>query len=819
MDSWALVIGIDRYELPDANLRGATRDALMMREWLVDPAGGNVQDSNVILLLSPREDAEPPGVEARLATQGNILDAIAELIMRSGGGGERLFFFFAGHGVSTFVDASEENALVAADFTGIRTQNSVALRTLWEYFETWQFKDQFFFIDACRNIPVDFDFRVGEWTQPRRRDPGVPPVQQFILYATSPGLRAAETGPPGDERGHFTDALLAGLRGAGAAKAWSQANRSYDVRWDRLVRYVKADVERRRVEVGGAAGGSVFQIPQESPKRGVAGRDPDPVLSRFPARTFPAEKLTINLKPEDVYSVAEIVISHAWGEPLTIKDHIPHLPVEFELEPNVYLVRGTAPNYGVAYYGDPLELYSSRAIEVDFVPLAPGEPPAERAGTPDGTRATAAATGSADDSQRGGLVATSSDSLATLEISDAAGQTLRTATGTAELDDIPAGVYRVKLRTPENEVVEQLVELAPGGQQEISVTAPEPSDAGAVNSFVAAAGGRVHADNTAELLEGGSHVAAPRLSTVLGVAGATAISNHASARSLGMHAMPNEFGLQPNSGVSLLLGVDWTDAAHAQDYLSAVGIRVWRLGEPIPEASQQARPIEKMAFAAEYAQALAPGTYWLALEPPDTAAGVVITIPVFPARVTLATVQLGGPQPHIFEYAPSADPDRSSEPEAVRRLEVMERLLVGGQLRAAFETARSILESPGIADPLGTSLAAYIALRAGRLSDADPAIERLVDEYAHLSDVHILRGESDAAAGRPGAVDAFSRAVAEGAPIFAEGLTRLLEGLRAYDIEHPRAELVRHIFDRHLTGSMWSAWRPDPLHARQLLIP
>jgi hypothetical protein len=816
MDTWALVIGIDRYELPDANLSGASRDALMMREWLVDPAGGNVPDGNVILLLSPREDAEPPGVESRLATQGNILDAIAELIMRSGGGGERLYFFFAGHGVSTFVDASEENALVAADFTGTRTQNSVALRTLWEYFETWQFKDQFFFIDACRNIPVDFDFRVGEWTQPRRRDPGVPPVQQFILYATSPGLRAAETGAPGDERGHFTDALLAGLRGAGAAKAWSRANRSYDVRWDRLVRYVKDDVERRRIEVGGAAGGGVFQVPQESPKRGVAGRDPDPVLSRFPPRAFPPERLTIDLKPEDVYSVAEIIISHAWGEPLTIKDNIPHLPVEFELEPNVYLVRGTAPNYGVAYYGDPLELYTSRAIEVDFVPLAPGDHTVEHAGIVDDSGATAA---DSDDVPRGGsLVATSSDSLATLELTDAAGRTLHTGTGTAELDDVPAGVYRVKLRTPENEVVEQLVELAPGDRQEISVAAPEAPDTGAVTSFVTAAGGRVLADNTAELHEGGGPVAAPRLSTVLGVAGAAAIGDDASARSLGMRAVPNGFAAQSDGGVSLVLGVDWTDADRARDYLSAVGIRVWRLGEPVPETCQHARPIEKMGFAAEYAQALAPGMYWLALEPPDPAARMVITIAVFPARVTLATVQLGGPQPHIFEYAPSAGFDRSSEPEAVRRLEVMERLLVGGQLGAAFETARNILESPGIVDPLGTSLAAYIALRAGRVADAEPAIERLVDEYGHLSDVHLLRGESDAAAGRPGAVDAFARAVAEGAPVFAEGLTRLLEGLRAYGIEHPHSGLVRHIFERHLTGSMWSAWRPDTLRAGHLLI-
>ena len=31
------------------------------------------------------------------------------------------------------------------------------------------------------------EFEIGRWTLPRTRDPGPPPVQQFILYATSPG--------------------------------------------------------------------------------------------------------------------------------------------------------------------------------------------------------------------------------------------------------------------------------------------------------------------------------------------------------------------------------------------------------------------------------------------------------------------------------------------------------------------------------------------------------------------------------------------------------------------------------------------------------
>ena len=823
LENWAFVIGIDRYELSGASLKGAVRDALGMREWLLAPTGGNVPEKNLLLLLSPREDAEPTGVAAAEATQGNILDAIADLIRRSGGEGERLYFFFAGHGVSTFVSASEENALVAADFTSTRTQNSVALRTLWEYFETWQFRDQFFFVDACRNIPVDFDFRVGEWTQPRRRDPGLPPVQQFILYATSPGLRAAEMGAPGDERGHFTDALLAGLRGAGSAKAWSRASQSYEVRWDRLVRYVKKVVEDRKVKVGGPGAENIFQIPQENPKRGVAGRDPDPVLARFPANSFPAEKLAVNLLPEDVYSVAEVIVSREWGEPFKRQPNIPRLPVEFELEPNVYLIRGTAPNYEEAYYVEPLELYSERAIEVDFKPASPGQPEAQH-GLPEeagGTEPGAAiATGASptDEPSSGTLVVKSSDPLAAVEIADAAGRSLATTTGTAELRDLPAGVYRARLRTPENELVEKLVEVAPGAERVVALSAPGRPETPAVTSLVEAVGGRVLDDNTIEIHGAGTPIATPNLSTVMAVAGAAALHDDKRMRELGFRAAREALRAQADCGLYLLLGVDWDDAARAREYLGQVGLRIWRLGDAIPDAAEPARVVEELGYAAELARAVETGTYWLALELPE-AAPIVVTLAVLPKRVTMLTLEVGERQPRIYGYAPSLLADRSSDPDEVRRLEVMERLLLGGQLAAGFDVARAVVDSRS-ADPLAMSLAGYIALRVGRVADIGDGIERFANEYGDLSDAHVLRGEHEATAQRSdGARDAFARAVEAGAPVFAEGLTRLLEGLRAYGIEHPNAELVTHIFERHLSGSIWSAWRPDRFEPGQLIIP
>jgi hypothetical protein len=35
--------------------------------------------------------------------------------------------------------------------------------------------------------------------------------------------------------------------------------------------------------------------------------------------------------------------------------------------------------------------------------------------------------------------------------------------------------------------------------------------------------------------------------------------------------------------------------------------------------------------------------------------------------------------------------------------------------------------------------------------------------------------------------------------------------MRKYELEHPRAKIVDKVFKRHLSGSMWSVWRPEAL--------
>jgi hypothetical protein len=43
--------------------------------------------------------------------------------------------------------------------------------------------------------------------------------------------------------------------------------------------------------------------------------------------------------------------------------------------------------------------------------------------------------------------------------------------------------------------------------------------------------------------------------------------------------------------------------------------------------------------------------------------------------------------------------------------------------------------------------------------------------------------------------------------------------MRTYELEHPLAQLVRHIFEHHMSGSMWSVWQPDEVKPGDLLVP
>src|SRR5580693_3194637 len=99
MANWALIIGINHYPARDACLKGAVRDALKMRDWLRDRAA--VPKANQLLLLGQcPEESRLPEAQADPVTQRLTETFVKRLMDKSGGEGERLFFYFSGHGLS-----------------------------------------------------------------------------------------------------------------------------------------------------------------------------------------------------------------------------------------------------------------------------------------------------------------------------------------------------------------------------------------------------------------------------------------------------------------------------------------------------------------------------------------------------------------------------------------------------------------------------------------------------------------------------------------------------------------------------------------------
>jgi hypothetical protein len=784
MANWAVVVGIDRYWSAAAHLKGAVRDALAMRKWLLEPAGGNVPEGNLQLILAPGPDS--PQLKDELpwtqATKANIIGTIYDLVQLSEGKGERLYFYYAGHGLTTRVSNRDESGLLATDFTSVVTDNSIALRSLWEYFETQQYEDQFFFVDACRNVPPwgeGAEFELGRWTLPRSRDPGLPPVQQFILYATSPKLKATEVRDvPGEEHGAFTAALLNGLGGAGRAKAWSWERRCYEVRWERLADYVKRRIERETREV---AEGGLLQIPQDSGSRGVAGRERDALLTSFGASAFSKERLEVLLEPDSAYPVADVRVLDAVGDVVAGQVGGTGTSVVFTVAPGTYGVRASAPEIGAGYLKAPVELYEPlpKPLEISLQPVE--ETPAE---------AEAAADVDVTEPQPVPLQAP--DPLSIVEVKDETGHVVGVARAVDGLELKP-GFYSVRHVGPGAASKARPVVVEPGERaRPFRLTAPAPS--AATLELLAALGGTKRGDHTVEL-DGVGRAAWVETSTLVAVALGRALNGKSGDAALDLRP----FGRARRGRSGILVYV--VSEAEKLDPRK-LEIRVWAAGEKIPTGPARVRRVGPRLL--ELAVAADPGRWWVSVRRDGQGRTMVFAPTVLRERIATIVLQITAGI-RIFQYQPAAAGGPDAEPELLRRAEYLQRMLLAGRLDGARELADELAATQ---DPFLGCLCGYVLLRLGLKDETSAVVERVVQAAPQLSDGFVLRGEHAAATASPAAKQAFAEAAAAGIPVFAEGLTRLLEGIRAHDLQHPGAAVVRYVFQNHMRGSMWSVFTP-----------
>lgn len=234
---FALIIGVEKYGPDITPISGPVADANTLSEALVSVAG--FQPGNITVLASDRDPAHQP-------TRDNILynlSALKSVVPKDG----LILLFFAGHGLerhgrafllpagihmSTDLDYLEEQAIsvdrVRNGLVKIAAQQAVVL------------------LDACRDDPEQ-----SMGLTPNKLTNGfIAPFEKLnegisayaVIYATGQGQRAYIS--PRTHHGYFSEALVAGLKGA---QTWS----SKPVTLADLVKYVQNTVPSQvRQEIG-----------------------------------------------------------------------------------------------------------------------------------------------------------------------------------------------------------------------------------------------------------------------------------------------------------------------------------------------------------------------------------------------------------------------------------------------------------------------------------------------------------------------------------------------------------------------------------------
>jgi hypothetical protein len=797
---WAIVIGIDDYRGQEPTLRAAVYDAVKFSRWVIDKGG--VPEKQVRRLLGRRRKNPTQRGTQQIPTKDNVLKVINEVMAESGGVGDKLFFFFAGHGVTMRYANREESALVFPGIDEHHPAQTLAVRSLTEFFETTRFLDQFFFIDACRSPLTTRYGEIGAWPIPRRREPGQDPPQQFILYATSPD-RTAEDAVWENEHSAFSKVLMPGLQGKGRAKAWSWERNCYEVRWERLATYVHDVMQSRREENEFGEARYPFQIPQDVGIRGVACRDRDALLARPRGGEVKPLKLRLDLGSWSAQE-ARVTVLDAIGVAVADAVRVTGRFHEFTLPPRTYAARVTTPDGRERYVVPPIELYDQRPPRVEW--LEEDEPLPKDPYAP------------------GTITIESPDPLAVADVRDETGRVTGVATHTDGCATAP-GFYRVRLVGPERDKVgtPTLVLLRASANKTVPAELPKDARDERAAELAAAFGGTAEAGYVTPAA-GARPAAWAQPSTVVAAGiGAALHGDRTALKALGLEKPP-EPG-EEGSVVAFFAVAGTGD----EDALGRLRIRIWPAGQAVPVKRRAPRQ-GTAGVAAAVENMETPKPYWVSIEAPNAKPTVVGLTPL-KGRLATLVAQVDQDRVRLYQFHPLAQPVESSKPDGIRRLEYLQRQLLGGRLDGAEDIvlggrpggedgAVTRIAAEAKKDPFGGCLVGYILLRLGLHEWLGGLSSAIIEAAPTLSDAYILRGEYEAyKQNQEASNQAFAEAVSAGVPAFGEGLTRLVEGLRKSGFVHPRGALVRYIFQRHARGYMWAVFTPrDEFEPGRLVI-
>lgn len=356
MSAAAVIIGIDDYA--SQPLTSCVNDALAFRRALLEL--GLVDQDGITLLTS----ALVP--ESSGPADGDTIRAALQRHYEGSDNLDRLYVYFAGHGMSGQKIGSVQGlrtVLVPADVTDFDNQGNkmIDLDELRDYLRLVGPREQFYFIDACRNLLYERRPNIGTLGWAER----VPQHarSQSTLYAVA---ELGEAGAARGGHGFLTEHLLAALRGDGSAldhdpaAGWvvtPQSVRAY------VTRRIQALIDEHPEDMAG------ITVPQ------LVLSDPPPAPLRVVAAP-PSVEVCVHVEPDRAAPMTTVSLSYgpvpvpdAMWPPRANHTALPLQPLPYSLEA-----------HSMAGYAEPsrrvLDAREEREVTVRVVLPDGGAPPA-----------------------------------------------------------------------------------------------------------------------------------------------------------------------------------------------------------------------------------------------------------------------------------------------------------------------------------------------------------------------------------------------------------------------------------------------------------
>jgi peptidoglycan hydrolase-like protein with peptidoglycan-binding domain len=245
MSNKCMIIGVDGYEFKP--LTSAVNDALAFSKKLLST--GIFAESEVDFFLSPNAESKlelPKSVRA--ATADEIRDYLKGLY-RTKLPPDRFLLYFAGHGVSAWIDAAQSklaNVIIPSNVRSVEDDGNrlINFDDLRDRFKMRGPLEQFYIIDACRDLGWERNPDVPGMGWAAQPDDA--PRRQATLFAVAP--RGQALGREG-QLGVMTSHLLDALDGKGSAldSVVENGQRQYAVTIQSIHEYVHRRVEKQLI--------------------------------------------------------------------------------------------------------------------------------------------------------------------------------------------------------------------------------------------------------------------------------------------------------------------------------------------------------------------------------------------------------------------------------------------------------------------------------------------------------------------------------------------------------------------------------------------